>query len=234
MPKIRKKDVLFFCCALFYASVYSQSTENVGWLFLTHTQKISKKFTALADAQIRSGNELAHFETLLLRGGIGYKFNSNHSIATGYVYKGDWTSEDRKITYIPENRIYEQYLYNTNLRRTQLTFRVRLEQRFIKETYHYDFSQRVRALISAQIPLAANPGFTRGLYTTLQNEIFVNIQYKENINRSFFDQNRLFVSLGYRWSKKIDTEAGYMFWRQRESEGYKSSNVFQLMITTSF
>jgi hypothetical protein len=53
------------------------------------------------------------------------------------------------------------------------------------------------------------------------------------VNNSFFDQNRPFISIDYRWSKKIDTELGYMRWLKRETEQDVSTNVFELMITTS-
>lgn len=232
MIRKQKNKTLLFCFTLFYISVYSQSTENMGWLFLTHTQKLSKKFEALADVQMRTGNKFIHFETLLLRGGLGYKLNKDNSVAIGYTFKGDWTKENGKSMYSPENRIYEQYLFNTNIRRTELTFRFRQEQRFVKDNGNYNFSQRSRFFISAQIPLAANADFSKGLYTAIQDEIFVNSQHKEMVNNSFFDQNRPFVSIGYRWSKKVDTEIGYMRWLQRETEGDISANVCQIKITT--
>ena len=199
---------------------------------MLEVQKLSKKFEALADVQVRSADKFVHFETLLLRGGLGYKLNDNHSVALGYTYKGDWTKEEGNSMYNSENRMYEQYLFNTNIKKTPFTFRFRQEQRFIKDTDNYQFSQRSRVFLSFQFPLAANADFSKGLYSTVQNELFVNTQHKERVNNSFFDQNRPFISIGYRWNKKIDTEIGYMYWLQRETEGNVSTNVYQLMITT--
>lgn len=228
-----KIGIVLLGFTLIYNSVYSQSTtENAAWVFITHTQNLSEKFKALADVQVRTGNKFIHFQTLLLRGAIGYNISKAHSIALGYAHKGDWNEEDGKQKYSPENRIYEQYLFETKIKRTQVAFRFRQEQRFVKEAGEYQFSQRSRAFLSFQIPLAANADFSKGLYTTLQNEIFLNTQNKEKVNNSFFNQNRPFVSIGYRWSKKIDTEIGYMRWLQREAEGNISASVVQLMITT--
>lgn len=229
----KSRFLLLLSFTLFYVSACAQSIENTGWIFLTHTQKISKKFKALADVQVRSADKLIHFETLLLRGAIGYNLNDNNSVAFGYAYKGDWTTENGKSMYSPENRIYEQYLFETKIKRTQFTFRLRQEQRFIKDTGRYQFSQRSRALLGFQIPIVANADFSKGLYATIQDEIFVNSHHKEKVNNSFFDQNRPFVSIGYRWSKKIDVEIGYMRWVQREHEENTSTNVYQVMITTS-
>ena len=176
---------------------------------------------------------ILNVETLLLRGGLGYKFSKVHSAAICYTYKGDRTTEDGKGMNSHENRVYEQYLYSSNIKRTEINFRFRQEQRFVKDSNDYRFSQRSRAFLSFQIPLLANAGFSKGFYTTLQDELFVNVQHKENVNNSFFDQNRSFISVGYRWSRKIDAEIGYMGWLQREFEGDSFTNVVRLMITTS-
>lgn len=187
----------------------------------------------LADVQLRSANQLQYLNTLLLRGGLNYNLNKKHSIALGYTYKGDWEHESTGTAYTLENRIFEQYLYKFNLRRTELTLRTRLEQRWIKED-QVNFSQRARAFISAQLPLFADSAFSRGWYTSLQNELFFNVSHKERINGQWFDQNRSMVAFGYRWSKKIDTELGYQFWYQREQDNAYRRNVFQIMVTTQF
>ncbi|RFZ94828.1 DUF2490 domain-containing protein [Mucilaginibacter conchicola] len=219
----------------FFATLgYGQSVNNRGWFFLSNTHSLSKKIDLLTDVQLRSANQFEYFNTLLLRGAFSYNFNKKRSLALGYAYKGDWEHQQSKIIYSPENRIYEQYLYNFKAGKTELNFRLRLEQRFLKEDDRSFFSQRVRAFISAQIPLVADTGFTRGLFTGVQDELFFNAQNNANVNNSLFDQNRSFISLGYRVSKKIDAEFGYMYWLQKEKEGITRTNVWQLMLTTKF
>ena len=233
MTRRLKFPILLFCFTFIYNAIFSQSpTENAGWVFITHTQNLSKKFKALADVQLRTGDKFIHFKTLLLRGALGYKINKEQSAALGYAYKNDWKEENGMLTHSPENRIYEQYLFEARIKRTQVSFRLRQEQRFVKETKDYQFSQRSRVFLSFQIPLAANADFSNGFYATIQNEVFLNTQHKEKVNNNLFDQNRPFISMGYRWSKKIDTEIGYMYWLQREDERDVSTNVFQLMFTT--
>jgi hypothetical protein len=212
---------------------YAQTTESQGWFFVTHRQALSKKFDLLADAQLRSANRGKYLNTLLLRGALSYNFNKKHAAALGYAYKGDWEHEPSGTAYTLERRIYQQYLYSFKFNSAEINLRGRLEQRWVKEE-RTEFSQRARAFISAQIPLAADTGFTRGLYTGLQNELFLNVQHKQRVNNSVFDQNRSFVSIGYRWSKNIDTEFGYMYWFQKESDAQYRRNVIQLMVTTNF
>jgi len=212
---------------------YAQLTETKGWFFLSHTQKISKKFDLLADAQLRSANRLSYLNTLLLRAAANYKFNDKHAVALGYANKRDWEREDQGTSITVENRIYEQYLFSFKYDHTEFTLRARLEQRWIKDD-GVNFSQRSRAFISAQIPLIADTAFTRGLYTGIQNELFLNVQHKQRVNNRLFDQNRSFISLGYRWNKKVDTEIGYQYWYQKEMENAYRRNVLQVMITTNF
>lgn len=231
MGWLKKLPALLLCFVSY--GTYAQLTETQGWFFVTHRQKLNKNFDLLADAQLRTANQLNYLNTLLLRSAISYNINKKHSVALGYAYKGDWEHENTGTAYTLENRIYQQYLYNFKFYHTELALRARLEQRWIKED-NVAFSQRARAFISAQIPLIADTGFTKGLYTGLQNEIFLNTQQKNHVNNSVFDQNRTYISIGYRWSKKIDTELGYMYWYQKEMDDSYRRNVVQLMITTSF
>jgi hypothetical protein len=228
---LKKMMGLILCIAC--CTCYAQTHETQGWFFVTHQQTLSSKFDLLADVQLRTANQLDYLNTLLLRSALSYNLNKKHSVALGYAYKGDWEHELEGTAYTLENRIYQQYLYNFKLHRTEFSARARLEQRWIKEE-STQFSQRARAFISAQIPLIADTGFTKGLYTGIQNELFLNVQHKQRVNNSFFDQNRSFVSLGYRWSEKIDTEFGYMHWFQKEMDSDYRRNILQFMITTKF
>lgn len=212
----------------------AQLTETQGWFFLSQTQRLTKKFDLLADVQTRSADRFDYLTTLLLRGALSYNMSSQQSIGLGYAYKGDWEKEDQSATaYSHENRIYEQYIHQFKIRRVELMFRTRLEQRWINEEVN-TFSQRGRLFLSAQVPLIADTAFNKGPYLGVQNELFLNIQHKCKINNSLFDQNRAFTSFGYRFSKKMDAEIGYMFWYQKEIDNSYRRNVIQLMLTTHF
>lgn len=226
------RPVVLLNLALLLISNSLSAQENAAWLFLSHTQKISKKFDILADVQLRSTDHITYFSALLLRTALSYNLNKHQAIALGYAHKGDWEIEEGNKSYIPEHRIYQQYLHNFKVERIEMTIRSRLEQRFVRAE-SYQFSQRARLLLSAQIPLLANNDFTRGIYANLQNEVFVNVQHKGNVNGKFLDQNRPYASAGYRFNKHMDIEFGYTRWLQREEAGDQTTDVMQLMITTS-
>ncbi|MDY0904500.1 DUF2490 domain-containing protein [Pedobacter sp. CFBP9032] len=224
--------IILFCIIALNTAA---QTENTGWLFISHTQKVSEKFDVLADFQLRSSDQLNDFSALLFRTALNYNINKKHAVAVGYAFLGKREENEMEVkVFNPEHRIYEQYLFNFNTKRTEWTLRFRLEQRFINQENQTDFSQRARGFLAAQIPLIANADFSKGVYTGIQNELFLTVQNKNKVNGRMFDQNRSFASLGYRWSKKIDTEFGYLFWSQKDDEGYAKTNVWQLMITTSF
>jgi hypothetical protein len=231
MQLLKRFLVLLLCCHCCLS--YAQLTESQGWLFISHKQTVNKQFDLLGDIQLRSGNSFQHVNTLLLRSALSYNFNKKHSVALGYAYKGDWERDDEETVYSLENRIFQQYIHSFKQGKSEIMLRARHEQRWVKEETT-KFSQRTRAFISIQIPLAADSGFNEGLYTGLQNEVFLNTQKKQHANNSFFDQNRSYISIGYRWSKKIDTEVGYMYWFQKETEVDYRRNVIQVMITTNF
>jgi len=194
---------------------------------------MNKTFDVLFDAQTRTADQFDYANTLLLRTALSYNLNDAHSVALGFAYKRDRERTGDVYEYTDENRIYEQYLHNFKIAKTEMMLRGRLEQRWVKEE-ETDFSQRARVFISAQIPLFADTTFSKGIYAGVQNEVFLNVSNKENVNGRFFDQNRTFFSLGYRWSKAIDTEIGYMYWYQPEMEDTFKRNIIQLQVTTSF
>jgi hypothetical protein len=210
-----------------------QTTENGGWLFLSHTQKISDKFDILADFQLRTANQYRYWQNLLARTALSYNLTKKHSVALGYAYLGGREKADEGLEYSNENRIYQQYQFAFEHGKKEISLRGRFEQRFIREN-ELNFSQRARVFASIQAPIAANEDFSKGLYVKLQDELFLNVQHKERVNGSVFDQNRPYAALGFRASKKLDFETGYLRWSQRESDGDVTRHIMQVVITTNF
>jgi hypothetical protein len=93
----------------------------------------------------------------------------------------------------------------------------------------------LRYYIRSQIPLVkVADSFNKGLYMALQNELFVNVQHKQRAGNSFLDQNRSYISFGYRLNKKIDAELSYQYIYSKDQEGNLRNNVFQLAVYTDF
>jgi hypothetical protein len=210
-----------------------QTIENGGWLFLSHTQKISDKFDILADLQLRTADQYRYWQNLLARSALSYNITKKHSVALGYAYLGGREKADEGLEYSKESRIYQQYQFSFQHKRKEFSFRGRFEQRFVREK-ELNFSQRARVFASIQAPIAANEDFSQGLYIKVQDELFLNVQHKGRINGSLFDQNRPYAALGFRASKKLDFETGYLRWSQRESDGDFKRHIMQVVITINF
>ncbi len=118
---------------------------------------------------------------------------------------------------------------------TALAHRLRMEQRFIPRyspqndqlvrTSHahayrlryfartvIPISRRKTAETTASREASAPPqtAFTKGLFCSLQNEVFLNLGDKSAVNGKLFDQNRAYAAMGYRVSKQFDVELGYL------------------------
>jgi hypothetical protein len=210
--------------------------ENTGWFAWFNTFKMSAHWRLHFDGQVRSGDDWGYVRTILLRPGIAYAFNANNVTTLGYAYNITSTrSASGSKTTTRENRIWEQYANTTTIGRVTLVNRFRLEQRFIAKTTENVFAQRLRYFARSIIPFAKPKGsFKKGFFGAIQNEIFLNVQNKGNINNNLFDQNRVYLAMGYRFSSKIDVDAGYMNQYVKGMTNDVSNNIIQLAVYTRF
>ena len=78
--------------------------------------------------------------------------------------------------------------------------RYRFEQRFLEN----DFKLRLRYFLALNIALNRKELADETIYLSAYNEIFINTV------QNYFDRNRLYGGLGYRFSKNVRTEIGVM------------------------
>jgi hypothetical protein len=193
--------------------ISAQTThENTGWFAWFSSFKLSGHWRLYFDGQVRSANDWDYVRTILLRPGITYVFNDKNTMTLGYGYIATISrSANGSKNTLSESRIWEQYINTAKIGRASLQNRFRLEQRFIERTSENVFAQRLRYFARTIIPFAKpKNSFNKGFFAAIQNEIFLNVQNKDKINNSFFDQNRIYLAIGYRFSSKIDLDAGYM------------------------
>lgn len=205
----------------------SAQTQFTGWLADFNTVKINTRLSLHSDFQLRSSDQLEHVQTLLLRAGLNYHVNKKLVLTGGYAY----IHNRRVITgvsgYAPEHRLWEQLLFTHPLvvgsgvhaKKGTLAHRLRLEQRFIAKSFvmHNElknegnvYANRLRYFIRNVTPLIPWSAEGEAPFLALQNEVFVNIGDKSGVNGEFFDQNRAYIALGYRFGRQFDAEFGYM------------------------
>lgn len=217
---------------LFLLAGHAQKQTVNGWLVSSHEKELFRKWSLLSDLQLRSADRLQYVETVLIRPAIQYKLNNKHSVALGYAYLGNWEREEAGKIFELEHRSWEQYMVENRWGKTEVTNRLRLEQRFLQQNGRFDFSQRIRYYLRFEVPLSKQGKDEPGAFIGLQNELFLNIQNKEKVNNKLFDQNRAFAGIGYRFSDKLDVEGGYLYRYQIEEEKIEN-HIFQLTVTTS-
>ncbi|WP_348621295.1 DUF2490 domain-containing protein [Pedobacter lusitanus] len=234
----RNSFFLLIVLCFFGTTINAQTNyQNSGWLFLLNNTKINKKWGTHLDIQLRSADNWNNVKNFLFRPGITYFLNDKNDITLGYLLSETHNQVDdlgeHKLT---EHRIWQQYIHKHKISTINVSHRFRLEQRFAEKIRNEDiFAQRFRYFVRFIIPLKKEvKNFEEGLFAALQNELFFNVQNKDKLNGHFFDQNRAYGALGYRFSKKFDLEAGYLNQAVKGASNNSVNNVIQLAVYTRF
>ncbi|MFT3704425.1 MAG: DUF2490 domain-containing protein [Agriterribacter sp.] len=201
-----------------WVSVNAQTQFN-GWFASFNTIKLKDKLSFYYDIQLRSTDKVEHVQALLLRPGLNYQVSKNKILTAGYAFIHNRRTSSGITGYMPEHRIWEQFTVSHNILFAPLAHRFRLEQRFIGNPVPannelnrdgYVFANRFRYFFRSVIPFSGEKKFVKGIFGAIQNEVFLNIGDKSNVNGKTFDQNRAYLAFGYRFSKSFDIEAGYL------------------------
>jgi hypothetical protein len=230
---------LFILAVLMCGTLHAQTQQqNSGWFLFLNNTKINKKWGAYFDMQVRSAHQWENVRHLLLRPGITYYASEKHELTLGYLLNDTFTHiEGASNNTLTEHRIWEQYVFKHKLlRNVSAAHRFRLEQRFIERQGKDElFAQRLRYFVRFIIPLEKGiKSFEEGVFVALQNELFFNVQHKNELNHQFFDQNRAYAAAGYRFNKHLDIEAGYLNQFIKGLENKTFNNVIQLAVYTKF
>jgi hypothetical protein len=219
------------------AGIAQTIQQNSGWLFLMNTTKINNKWGAHLDVQLRTADNWEQLRNFMFRPGLTYYINNKNEVTLGYLLNETFTqsigASDNKLT---EHRIWQQYIYKHKISTILTIHRFRTEQRFIERNGPDDlFSQRFRYFLRFIVPLKkGEQDFEKGPFVALQNEVFLNLQNKDELNGHVFDQNRAYAAAGYRLSKKVDIEAGYLNQTSKGLNFSTMNHVIQLALYTRF
>ncbi|MFC6102589.1 DUF2490 domain-containing protein [Olivibacter domesticus] len=211
-PFFKASLLLCSCLLLTISSVRAQENLFGNWYAWFNNVKFNEKWGLNNDIQFRAGKNWKENSMFLIRPGINYYVSKTQTASLGYattILTNNLSEGQPRLT---EHRIWEQYIITGKIASVPVQHRFRLEQRFLKRSNEDVFAQRVRYFIRGIVPLntSLKKPFTVGPFMAIQNELFFNIQNKDKLNGSLFDQNRAYLALGYRFSPKYDLELGYM------------------------
>lgn len=241
MNVILKDFLVTVMVLMMVESTNAQSTNN-GWLATFYTVKFNNKFSLLADVQFRTGDNYSAMQTLLLRAGLQYKLSEKVLFTAGYAYILPRRTVQGVTGYGEEHRFWEQVIIPQSIGFAAAQHRFRLEQRFISKSVLEDgslkndgnvYSNRFRYFFRTVIPFSGKKSFQQGIFGAIQNEVMLQFGDKSATNGKTFDQNRLYLALGKRFSRRFDLEAGYMY-QYVEGRGDLSTNHHILQLATYF
>lgn len=236
----------FFCnsiVVLLFTSRIGAQVQQSGWLASFNTIGVNKKFSIHFDAQWRSTDNIKSMQTLLLRGGVNYKAGKNITVTGGYAFISNRKTISGVSGYAPENRLWEQLVINQKIKKISIAHRLRIEQRFISQSAVVNNelvnegsvnAGRLRYFARSIVPLTRDKNFFRGYFAALQNEVFINIGNRAAVNGKYFDQNRLYLAIGYKCNSKLSFDFGYMNqYISGRGDSFTNNHIVQLATYTS-
>lgn len=195
-----------------------------NWLMYFGANRVSDKFSIHSEIQYRNHTvEPTNIEQLLLRTGLNYHFSSKAFVTAGYGYIASHEFESEQSTpETKEHRVWQQFILINNLGRVKFEHRYRLEQRWSGGDYRDRFRYRLMLFVPLNNPKIETGTVFIGLY----DEIFVNAQ------KTFFDRNRLFGSVGYQVNETTGIQLGML--RQRVNNFGKWYLQFAVVFNPDF
>jgi hypothetical protein len=202
-----------------------------AWFSVNTTAHLNSKWAFLFDAHIRRNHFFSQNNFKLLRAVILYNVDNTFSVAGGYAHEWLYPSTRGWHTISNENRVYQQVMLVSKFNTIGITQRIRNEQRWQQKitndkfTGSYKFTDRIRYLLSVNIPVFKNNKLP---LVNVSDEIL--LQTGKEVMNNTFDQNRIFVGIKEKISKTLSFDTGYMYIYQQKSTGYQyeQDNTFRL------
>jgi hypothetical protein len=225
MHSIYRKAIILMAFLLPLFS-FSQTSGLGTWNVVTGKITFSKQWNAFAEAQLRSQQFIHDFSYYEYKAGIGYNFPKTIStlFAMGHYVTFQPDGDFKKPISNDEFRIWEQFVLTNNIGRIKLEHRYRIEQRFTSSGYRNRFRYRLNTII----PFNNKEIKNRTLYASVFNEFFVTNE------RPYFEQNRIYLGLGYQFSNNVTLQAGWINRFDQSTSNIPSwKNYFQTMLMFS-
>ena len=186
------------------------------WIGVFHQSRFTARSGLWLDLHFRTTDHFIREKTMTVaRAGYVYHLSDELRFIGGYAFANRYNQSP--FGRIPEHRPWQQVQW---IQQKKKKFNVlqafRMEQRYRKNVPHNDyfFNWRFRYNLSVTVPLRKGSP-SSGPFLMMSNEVMVNAG--KRILYNYFDQNRLFGGLGYRFSTKLNLHAGYLYVFQQEA-----------------
>jgi len=223
---LKKLSILTFLVFLgFPQSSFGQNnrlntSNQIGWYTYFGTLKLSNKLGLHTEYQFRRNEVISYWQQSLLRLGLNYALHPSVQVRVGYGWIETFPYGEFPLNgygkQFTEHRIFQMAQLSQKVGKVDFSHRFMLEQRFVgkysdaQATKEVEFPllHRMRYMVRMQVPLKGNEIQDKTPYLAVYDEVFVG--FGKNVNANVFDQNRIGVLLGYRFSKNFRLEGGYL------------------------
>lgn len=174
-----------------------------SWNILNVKYTASKKISFFAEGQLRSLKFYDQFHYYEYKGGMNYKATQDLmlTLAAGHydTYKegGDFVLPKN----ISEFRIWPQVTLTQSISKIKIEHRYRFELRFTDNGY----KNRLRYRLGLSYPFGKDKKGFKPFQINVNDELFF------TNTEPFFQKNRFWASLNYRFSKRFYVQAGYIY-----------------------
>jgi hypothetical protein len=221
-----KKTVLIFILSmtvvpfLFAQNNRVHDTNNIGWFAFFMNYKLEEKWSLHGEFQWRRVGWITEPQQNLYRLGVNYQIHPQVTLRAGYAFADTYNYGEIPISSsemrFPEHRTYLMALIANPIGKVSLTHRFMLEQRWIgrssdpkvKEIDEFVYLNRIRYMFRMDLPLKGNTLDNKEPYLAAYDELMIG--FGKNVNQNIFDQNRIGILAGYKFSAGKRVEAGYL------------------------
>ena len=222
--------------------LYSQEgrltdNNNIGWFTYTGTFKIKPAISLHTEYQWRRVNGLQNGQQNVLRTGINFHINPKLVFRVGYANIETYSYGDFPLNAMgkrfTERRLYQAATITDRISIVDISHRFMLEQRWVgrysntslQKEDDWVFTNRLRYMFRMQWPFKGKSAENKTTYAVLYDELFIG--FGKNVAENVFDQNRLGVLVGYRFSSAIRIEGGYLSQVLQLGREINNRNIFQ-------
>ncbi len=209
---------------------------TTGWIAGFGSITLASRTSLWLEYQMRREGLVTNWQQSLARAGLQHHFPNGISVMAGYAYittypYGTYPAGPYPV---PEQRIFQQLMWNDKISRINLNHRIRLEQRFggkldqqapNPEITDWIYTNRARYQLRTSVPLNKHLQGDNTWYAAAFNELFIG--FGKNVQQNVFDQNRISMLLGYQFNRSFRLEGGYLNQTVQQGALVNQHEVFQ-------
>lgn len=215
-------------------STTGQTAHNLhSWWTYSGNHKLAEKTSLHTLYSFRRHDFVEQWQQSLLRLGLNYRIADNAVLMPGYDWVVTFPYGDQAIPRrTTEHRATMQAVVKNKVRQVGLSHRYRFEQRWIESGENHLSRQRLRYRLGLNIPLHRDEESGRAeWFLATFNEVFINLG--NEVGNHFFDQNWIYLGLGYAWDSSASIKLGYMNQHLVKTDLVRRENNHTLMFSLS-